>query len=141
MRMVFVIQRSLDGTLRFDPTWFAATTGGLATLEIHLAAICAALPVFWPVLATTWGQVFVTTEVTVTREFGRIQPKSNLNRELEMQSMSSCRSMALEQSHGLQRAESWHPFVGDETTGLGENEIVVEAPAAAKQRVRQYLKY
>ncbi len=141
LRLVFVIQSSQDGTLRFDPTWFAATTGGLATLEVHLAAICAALPVFWPVLATTWGQIFVTTEVLVTREFGRIQPKSNLNRELELQSTSSRRRMTLEESHDSQRRESWHPFVGDETTGFGESETVVEAPAAAKQRVRQNLKY
>ena len=141
LRMVFIIQKSRDGSLRFDPTWFAATTGGLATLEVHLAAICAALPVFWPVLATKWGQIKVTTEVSVTRESGRIQPKSSLNRELELQSTSSRRSPTLEQSHSLQRAESWHPFVGDEATGLGENETVVVAPAAAKRRVRHYLKY
>lgn len=29
--------------------------------------------------------------------------------------------------------DSWEPFVGDETTGLGENKTVVEAPGGEKR--------
>jgi len=133
--MAFIIQRSKDGTFQFDPSWYSATTGGLASLEIHLAAVCAALPVFWPVLTTTWG-IFVTTEVSVTREFGRIHPKTN--REGELRSTSSHRELTRE-SHESQGPEGWEPFVGDDTTGLGENKTVVEAPAVAKQGFGQWL--
>jgi len=127
--MVFIIQRSQDNLFRFDPSWYSSTTGGLACLEVHLAAICAALPVFWPVLTTTWG-VFVTTEVSVTREFGRIHPKTN--RKVTLRSTSSNRNLTQE-SDESQAQEGWEPFVGDNTTGLGESETIVEAPAVAKR--------
>jgi hypothetical protein len=126
--MVFIIQRSRGNEFRLDPSWFSSTTGGLACLEVHLAAVCAALPVFWPVLTTTWA-VFVTTEVSVTREFGRIHPKTN--REVRVRSTSSDRGLARESDEAL-APEGWEPFVGDNTTGLGETETTVEAPAVAK---------
>ena len=126
--MVFIIQRSRDDTFRFDPSWYSSTTGGLTCLEVHLAAVCAALPVFWPVLTTTWG-VFVTTEVSVTREVGRIHPRTD--REAVSRSTSSKRDMThVPDESGA--PEGWEPFVGDNTTGLGENETIVEAPAGGK---------
>jgi len=135
LRMVFIIQRSRDNTFRLDPSWYSSTTGGLACLEVHLAAVCAALPVFWPVLTTTWA-VFVTTEVSVTREFGQIHPKTN--REVTLRSTSSNRDLT-RKSDESRAPEGWEPFVGDNTTGLGESETIVEAPAVAKRRVGQRL--
>jgi len=140
LRAAFVIKHFTPAdTFRFDPTWYSPTIGGLACLEVHLAAVCAALPVFWPLLTTTWGRVFVTTEVSVTREFGRFRPKTNT--DLELHSTSSHRNLTLDQSHELQHPEGWEPFVGDEMTGLGESETVVEAPAVAKRpgKVREIL--
>lgn len=40
----------------------------LAALEVSLATVCASLPVFWPVMKFNWGTIFVTYEVSVTRE-------------------------------------------------------------------------
>ena len=110
---------------------YSSTTGGLTCLEVHLAAVCAALPVFWPVLTTTWG-VFVTTEISVTREFGRIHPKTN--REAALRSTSSNRELTGEPDEP-QAPEGWEPYVGDNTTGLGENETIVERPVVAKRHV------
>jgi hypothetical protein len=82
----------------------------------------------------------VTTEVSVTREFGRFHSKTN--RDVELHSTSSHRNLtALNQFQESQGPEGWEPFVGDEATGLGENETVVEAPAVAKRsgKVRETL--
>jgi hypothetical protein len=134
LRMAFVIKNFTPAsTFRFDPAWYSPTTDGLACLEVHLAAICAALPVFWPLVATTWDRVVVTTEVSVTREFGQFRPRTRTNMDIELHSTSSRRDLTLDQSHELQGPETWQPFVGDETTGLGESEIVIEAPVAAKR--------
>ncbi|KAK4164794.1 hypothetical protein QBC43DRAFT_317470 [Cladorrhinum sp. PSN259] len=126
-RMVNVIGLSTAHIGQFDPSWYAPTLAGLASLEGHLAATCAALPVFWPTLKTTWNRIFVTHEVSVTREEGVFRPKAA--QDVELQSLSSSRKLALDQSH---EPEGWEPFVGDETTGLGENETVIQSPAVAK---------
>lgn len=53
----------------FDPTWYGATPIVLATLEVDVAVVCAALPVFWPVLCNMHlNQILVTREVKVTLE-------------------------------------------------------------------------
>jgi len=48
-----------------DLSWNSPTPTGLAVLEINLAAVCAASPIFWPVLKETWGRIVVTYEVRV----------------------------------------------------------------------------
>lgn len=53
----------------FDPTWYGTTPIILAALEVDTATICAALPVFWPVLRQlSINQILVTREVNVTLE-------------------------------------------------------------------------
>lgn len=63
------------------------------------------------------------------RGHGQFRKKSNEN-DVELQSTSSDQNLTLNPKH---MAEGWEPFVGDETTGLGENETVVESPAAVKR--------
>ena len=134
-----MIQRFTVRPFQFDPTWDNATTAGLACLEAHLASVCAALPVFWPVLTTAFGRIFVTTEVSVTREVGPFHPrKQPVEVEKESHSTSSHQSLSpiLDRESSLQGDSGppdWEPFVGDETTGLGENETVVEAPGGEKR--------
>lgn len=130
LRMVFVIKHFTANTFRFDPSWYSPTTSGLACLEVHLAAVCAALPVFWPVVTKTLDRIFVTTEVSITREFGRLHPKGN--REVELHSTSSNRNLTLDTFHESRDPEGWEPFVGDETSGIGQSETVVESPVGAK---------
>ncbi|KAK3389735.1 hypothetical protein B0H63DRAFT_464238 [Podospora didyma] len=126
-RMAYVIQMERAGAGSFDPTWYSPTAAGLANLEIHLAVACAALPVFWPGLERTWNKIFVTCEVSVTTEHGQFFPRSN---DIEMQSMSSDKDLTFD---AAQMPEGWEPFVGDETSGLGESETVIESLTAAAQ--------
>ncbi|KAI4597378.1 hypothetical protein KJ359_004484 [Pestalotiopsis sp. 9143b] len=51
-----------------DPTWYGPLSILLAALEVNAASICASVPIFWPVFATTWSGIFVTQEVKVTSE-------------------------------------------------------------------------
>ncbi|CAN8100949.1 unnamed protein product [Discula destructiva] len=56
----------------FDPTWYSPTPIVLSSVESSLAAVCASLPVFWPMLKKSLDPyIIVTHEVTVTREFRR----------------------------------------------------------------------
>lgn len=126
-RMACVIQTKISDIGTFDPPWYAPTAAGLANLEVHLAVSCAALPVFWPTIEKTLDKIFVTQEVSVTREYGVFPSKSN---DVELQSASSDKNLTLDAG---ETPEGWEPFVGDETTGLGENETVVESLTAAKR--------
>lgn len=123
--MADIIQIGSISSSSFDPTWYSPTAAGLANIEAHLAATCAALPVFWPSLEKTWNKIFVTHEVSVTTEYGQFPTKS---KDVELQSLSSDKNLA---NNPAQVPEGWDPFVGDETTGLGENETIVESPAVA----------
>ncbi|KAK3902460.1 hypothetical protein C8A05DRAFT_15485 [Staphylotrichum tortipilum] len=159
LRMVYVVQHFTARSFRFDPTWNNATMAGLACLEVDLASVCAALPVFWPVLTTTWGRIFVTTEVSVTREVGQMHPHHHVVQQQQQQQGECGGDKVLQhgvdgQGDGLRvttsrqrltgtdvgveqgSLEGWEPFVGDETTGLGENETVVEADGGGEGKAR-----
>ncbi|KAK5659997.1 hypothetical protein OQA88_13463 [Cercophora sp. LCS_1] len=114
-RMVYVVK--LNDHNGFDPLFDNPTVMGLASYEVHLAAICAAIPVFWPVVKETWNRIFVTYEVTVTRGYQEFPSKKQTDIELL----------------GKQ-SEGWEPFVGDETSGLGESETTVQSLAGKRPR-------
>jgi len=133
-----------DRETPFDPSWDNPTMIGLASFELHLAAICAALPVMWPVLKTTWNRLFqvhVTFEVSVTQEYGGVFPKfpkkervPSIDIELQSGSRSADPNAEAESAnHQPEENPGWDPYVGDETTGLGENETVVQSLSAAKR--------
>ncbi|KAG6367812.1 hypothetical protein INS49_002007 [Diaporthe citri] len=53
----------------FDPTFYGTTPIVLSAIEVDLAAVCASLPVFWPVIEKSIGSVIIVThEVKITRE-------------------------------------------------------------------------
>lgn len=54
----------------FDPSWYGSSPIVLSALEVHLATICASLPVFWPMIKDTWvnKRILVTHEVEITTE-------------------------------------------------------------------------
>lgn len=51
-----------------DATWYAPVTMLLSIAEVTLASICASIPIFWPVLSSSFGAIFVTKEVEVTTD-------------------------------------------------------------------------
>jgi len=121
--MTYVIEMVRIGSA-FDPTWYSPTAAGLANIEIHLAVVCASLPIFWPSIEKTLDKIFVTKEVHVTSEYGRFEPRLKIE-ESEMQSISSDKGLAKD----AEMPEGWEPFVGDQETGLGESETVIESLA------------
>ena len=69
----------------------------------------------------------MTHEVSVTTGYGQFPTKS---KGVELKSMSPDKNLKPDL---VQTPETWEPFVGDETTGLGENETVVESAVVVKQ--------
>ncbi|KAK1760320.1 hypothetical protein QBC47DRAFT_366878 [Echria macrotheca] len=130
-RMGYVIHLAKGGGTSFDPTWYSPMAAGLSTIEAHLAVACAAMPVFWPTLEKTWNRIFVTTEVSVSTDYGEFPSKP---KDVELQSVSSDKNLTLDPA---QMSEGWDPFSafeGDDTAGLGESETVIEALPRRKQR-------
>jgi len=132
--MAFVIKLSTAGVGAFDPTWYSPTTVGLAAIEVHLAAACAAIPVFWPSLERRWNKIFVTQTVSVTTEHGQFPSRP---KDVELQSIGNDNNQA---SDACEMPEGWEPFVGDETTGLGIHETVIESHSSASwlKRVKAF---
>lgn len=137
--MAYVIKIARAGAGAFDPTWYSPTTAGLANLEIHLAVGCASLPIFWPTIEKTLERIFVTKEVTVTSEIGQFTPKPKPE-DVEMQSIASDKNLTTD---AAAMPEGWEPFVGDQETGLGESETVIEVLTTKRsrtQRVRDFFR-
>ncbi|KAJ9156384.1 Integral membrane protein [Pleurostoma richardsiae] len=67
-RLVSIVQSKAGTYPTLDPSWYGSVPIVLAALEVDLALICASLPVFWPVVQSSLGRIFVTREVNVTRE-------------------------------------------------------------------------
>jgi len=129
--MAFVIKMFTAGEGTFDPTWYSPTVAGLGAIESQLAASCAAIPEFWPSLERRWNKIFVTHTVSVTSEYGQFPSRpnnNNNNNNIEMQSIASGKDQALDPP---ELVEGWEPFVGDETTGLGIHETVIESMSGA----------
>ncbi len=159
LRMIYVLQH-FTRPHRFDPTWNNATTAGLACLEVDLAAVCAALPVFWPVFTTTWGRIFVTTEVSVTREVGQLHPHHATVAHMQQMECGGGGDKALQHGEGRGGAEGddlaaevdaggWMEQVWwsrgrwrggsrlwGRDDGVGENETVVEAEGGGEGKGR-----
>jgi len=73
-RLVYSFSPTLQAL--WDLSWNGPTPIALAAIEINLACVCAALPVFWPILCDTWGRIFVTYEFRITREDGVFMPRN-----------------------------------------------------------------
>ncbi|KAK0647138.1 hypothetical protein B0T16DRAFT_376241 [Cercophora newfieldiana] len=144
-RLVYSLTPTLNAMS--DLTWNSPTPTGLAALEINLASICAALPVFWPVVKDGWSRIFVnvTYEVSVTRESGMYVSRRK-QRKLQHQQPPPRRSGSsdMELTPGeyppkvevSEQMTEWDPYVGDTKTGLGDSETVIESPRPP-ERVRE----
>ncbi|KAK2599417.1 hypothetical protein N8I77_011171 [Diaporthe amygdali] len=67
-RLINIIDTRAGIFPTYDPSWYGCGAIVLAALEVSLATVCASLPVFWPVMKFNWGTIFVTYEISVTRE-------------------------------------------------------------------------
>ena len=125
-------------------------------------AVCAALPVFWPVIENTWGMIFVRYEVRVTTETGVFVPRRERTRkqleimmqhqeraaleraamgdnlsEVELAKNNSGVSEESSRTSELRQPDEkpgWDPYVGDPKTGMGESDTIVQSPADGRPR-------
>jgi hypothetical protein len=67
-RLATIIDHQAATWPTHDPTWYGSISIILAVLEVDCAAICASIPIFWPVLEAKWGTIFITQEIKITRE-------------------------------------------------------------------------
>lgn len=67
-RLASIVQTQAATYPTFDPTWYGPTPIVLAALEVDIAVISAALPVFWPVLRSLKLNILVTREFKVSSE-------------------------------------------------------------------------
>lgn len=67
-RLATIIDHQAATWPTHDPTWYGSISIILAVLEVDSAAICASIPIFWPVLEARWGSIFITQEIKITRE-------------------------------------------------------------------------
>lgn len=74
-RLASIVRTRATTYPTFDPTWYGPTPITLAALEVDVAVISAALPVFWPVLRHLQLRILVTREVKVTMEQRRLKGK------------------------------------------------------------------
>ncbi|KAF1975955.1 hypothetical protein BU23DRAFT_502511 [Bimuria novae-zelandiae CBS 107.79] len=51
-----------------DFTWWSPISIILSCLEIDIAIMCASMPIFWPVIETSFAAIFVTHEVHITEQ-------------------------------------------------------------------------
>lgn len=100
-------------------------------MEINLATVCAALPIFWPVIQEKWNRfIMVTHEVRITRESGeftRIRPATD------------GQSQTIELEGGMKTAFEpieWDPYVRDTKTAIGDIETTVQSPADKPVKLR-----
>lgn len=70
LRLITLIENQAGTYPTLDPSWYGCSPIVLSALEVHLATICASLPVFWPIIkdAIAVRSITVTREVQITRE-------------------------------------------------------------------------
>ena len=125
-----------------DISWHSPTTTGLAAIEINLASVCAALPIFWPVVMEKWNRIVVTYEVKITSESGNFTPlKSSRSREQDFDSQNL---EIAERGQGGQRGfelTEWDPNVRDTKTALGDVQTTVKGPAERPVRINKDMSF
>lgn len=84
-RFIVIVDNRATTYPEFDPTWYGGTGIALSVLEVNIATIVAALPVFWPLLRRNIDRIFITHEVEVkvtsTEGFSPIESDNDVKRQ------------------------------------------------------------
>lgn len=65
IRFVAVVVNRAATMPQFDPSWYGASAIGLSIVEINVATMLAALPVFWPHITERLSSIMITREVEI----------------------------------------------------------------------------
>ncbi|KAI1778737.1 hypothetical protein F4818DRAFT_402328 [Hypoxylon cercidicola] len=88
-RLATIVQHRATTSPTFDPTWYAPISVILGALEVNIASICASVPIFWPSLKARLDEIFVTTEVTITRNRRSNRLSEQVGDRIELQRTGS----------------------------------------------------
>lgn len=99
----------------------------LAALEVDLASIVASIPVFWPLLTESWGAIFVTQEVHVTRHHRRLSGEGDGQFELNS---THCARSGSESDHCHSRGRSRSGSDGDVSLKL----VIMDTDGVSRSR-------
>lgn len=113
LRLASIIDSTATTSPTFDPTWYGATPIVYAALEVDVATITAALPVFWPVLVNLSNKthILVTREVKITLEH-RSDPDDDAIELQRSKSGLQARSTRSDYYDNPYIAEQVNPFKG-----------------------------
>lgn len=121
---------TLEQTTNF-PWWYPQILI-ISCLEIDFAIMSASMPIFWPSVVATLGQIFVTNEVHVTHH-ERFENNSRENFELDRS--SSIKSSTSTEGLTLIGRGDHKPYYVDAFAGNGSNTGItqVEVQSYAQQ--------
>ncbi|KAL5448894.1 hypothetical protein PMIN06_007000 [Paraphaeosphaeria minitans] len=137
LRLWTVVRHNKSAVTLLDFTWWYPLTMILASLEIDFAIICASIPIFWPLIANSLPQIFVTQEVRVTHH-QRLPDSTNTDYELDR--TSSIKSSGedsqenLRKMHDQPKTDYNDPFIIEHVTGKLENNAQVVSENQKKRR-------
>ena len=67
-RLATIVEHEAGWEPEMDFTWYGPISIILASLEVDVAILAASVPVFWPVIESSFPGIFVTREVHVTSQ-------------------------------------------------------------------------
>ena len=86
-----------------DFTWWYPLTLIISSIEVDFAIMCASMPIFWPFLASSWNEIFVTREVLVTHHYRLDNSSDGINGGFAMDGRNSLKSCTSQE--GLTRTD------------------------------------
>lgn len=115
IRFAVIVSNRATTSPEFDPSWYGGTSIGLSILEVNIATIVAALPVFWPHLRRNIDRIMVTHEVEV-----KITTSSGFN-PIESDSKHTPNHWAAEDSKTGSEVIAMRPLKPTRTNSNGES--------------------
>ncbi|KAI8942356.1 hypothetical protein NX059_000432 [Plenodomus lindquistii] len=135
LRLWSTFKHNADREQSFDFTWWYPEVLIISCLEIDFAIMCASMPIFWPRVVASLGQIFVTNEVRVTHH-ERLKDTSRDN--FEMSRSHSIKSTTSTQGltrigTGEQKSYYMDEFeVGKNPMGVSQAEVQSHAQKSRK---------
>lgn len=136
-RLASIVRTRATTWPTFDPTWYGTTPIVLAALEVDCATICAALPVFWPVLRQlNINQILVTREVKVTLEHRRLSTggTTRASNDPDDDGIELQRSESGLQFQSTKRDHYEDPYVAQQVNPFRGQEFGVKAQIGSETR-------
>ncbi|KAF2115940.1 hypothetical protein BDV96DRAFT_599480 [Lophiotrema nucula] len=122
-----------------DFTWWYPLTLIISCIEVDFAIMCASMPIFWPLITSSWNEIFVTREVHVTHHYRLDDSSDGVNGGYEMDGRNSLKSCTSQE--GLTRTKTLRvktdyadQYVVDHVTGKVPSSAEVEVETKSQKK-------